>query len=63
MMAVQLSIRVDRLLLMSYAEQGFNFPCERGFFGSEHGKGESDGITSHVKSKIDIAVLGEKAVI
>ena len=44
-------------------EQNFGYIIEIGYYGSEHGKGESDGETSVVKGQAEKAILGRKAVI
>ena len=36
---------------------------EHAFYGSEHGKDESDEIAGHVKSKKDLAVLGKETIV
>ena len=48
---------------ISFANQDFGVPMSRNFFGSEHGKGAPDGETGAIKSKIEMAILGGKAII
>lgn len=48
---------------ISFAESDYNFSIHRCFFGSEHGKGESDGETGVLKSKLDEAIRGEGLIV
>ena len=48
---------------ISHAQSDFGFPRYQNYFGSEHGKGESDGVTGNMKSTLEMAILGEKVVI
>ena len=48
---------------VSHSSADFGFTRTRNFFGSEHGKGESDGATGNLKSNLEMAIPGEKAVI
>ena len=48
---------------LSFAEEDFKFPLYRSFYGSEHGKGESDGETGILKTKLDEAVRGGGIVV
>ena len=50
-------------IIVSCSQSDYGFNRRINFFGSEHGKGESAGVTVNVKCSIDMAVLGERAVI
>ena len=48
---------------LSYTESDFGCKMIRNYYGSEHGKGESDGITGTIKTSIEMAVLSGPVLI
>ena len=48
---------------LSHSNSDFGFPIERNFFGSRHGKNDSDGVSGIVKRILRCAILSDRAVI
>ena len=48
---------------LSYTESDFGCKMIRNYYGSEHGKGDSDGITGTIKTSIEMAVLSGPVLI
>ncbi len=48
---------------ISFGQEDYKCKVERSFYGSEHGKGESDGETSVVKGQCEKAILTKKKII
>ena len=54
---------VNAFIDISCSEDDHGVDVNRNYYGSEHGKGESDGVMGSVKSQVDRAILGKEIVI